>query len=65
MSDKVTRVPLAVELYGVRVFHDYPCGCKFWVEQNGDYVHFVSASCEFDRLKIGLERPKGYLYRAC
>ena len=51
-----------VELHGIRVLDNYPCGCKFWVEQNGDYKHFVSQECKFDRKKIGLEIPKGYFY---
>jgi hypothetical protein len=57
-------IPLAIELYGSRVKHDYPCGCQFWVEPNGNYVHFVSSRCDFDRRKIGIELPNGYFYRA-
>lgn len=61
--DAATITPLAVELYGANVMHDYPCGCKFRVLENGAYEQFVSPDCKFDRLKIGLETPKGYFYK--
>lgn len=62
MSAETT--PLSVEVYGVRELHDYPCGCRFWVEPNGNYVHFVNQRCEFDRGKIGRELLPGYSYRS-
>ena len=61
----MTRIknPTAVAIYGVKNIESYPCGCKFWVLDDGTYEHFVNPNCGFDKDKVGKGAGTGYVYK--
>jgi len=60
MQTRVEKGSLKMKLYEKGKIYDYPCGCKFSVNEQG-YIHYCNPACKYDRDKPG-KTLKGYRY---